>query len=406
VNSGEVTPETFGREVLGPLVGEFCLRLWSLSAQMQRPDDAALLFCARGGLRMQMAYDRFLTASGLPSTVPAASLMVSRVVAARSTLARTVEEGSDHLLPAAATTLSYEFPSSTLFEVAVAMSGVAPRAGGSRWSQAFTPEAFAALLRHSDGQPVADALVEQAGLFERHLRTTLGGRSRAVLVDTGLFGSTAHLLTEGVSDVEFSSALIARSYRPGPPNPRTFGLSVEAEGYNPLRRRTALLRYWHFVEWLFEPDLPSVRTFTDDHGAVRSNLEVPGWSARVAPPRGHPFTGVLDYLKALPSGPAERIVPDADRAWSRFRRAVVWPDRRHGEVLMAGDRSHDFGTNATWSHRSWRGPVAALRGSTMWREGEIARSGSTLRRPLLAAIETAYGARHVKRAVTRWVHSR
>jgi hypothetical protein len=42
----------------------------------------------------------------------------------------------------------------------------------------------------------------------------------------------------------------------------------------------------------------------------------------------------------------------------------------------------------------------------MWREGEIARSGSALRHALLAAIETAYVARHVKRTVTRWTRPR
>jgi hypothetical protein len=36
----------------------------------------------------------------------------------------------------------------------------------------------------------------------------------------------------------------------------------------------------------------------------------------------------------------------------------------------------------------------------MWREGEIARSGSRLRAPLLAAIEAAYAVRGLKRTVS------
>lgn len=399
--SSEVTPETFGRDVLGPVVAEFCLRLWSLTTLLERPADSALLFCARGGLRMQLAYERFLDASGLSSPVAVAPLMVSRLVAARPTLVRTIEEGAGHLLPAAATTLSYEFPRATVAEVAAALSGAEPRTAGGPWAARFTPDGLAALLGHPDGRPVADALAAQSALFARHLDETLAGRGHAVLVDTGLFGTTAQLLAEGMPQVRFSSALIARSYRPGPPNPRTFGLSVEAEGYSPLRRRTALLRHWHFVEWLFEPDLPSVRSFTDDHGVPRSNLEAPGWQERVAPPAGHPFAGVLNYLGALPAGPAGTILADADRAWDRLRRAIVWPDRRHGHALAVGTRSNDFGTETTWSHRPWQGPVAALRGSRMWREGEIARSGSALRPVLLAAIEAAYGTRQVKRTAVR-----
>lgn len=405
MNDRATTPESFGREVLGPIVAEFCLRLWSLTALLQRPDDTALLFCARGGLRMELAYERFLASTGLPRRVHAAPVMVSRVVAVRPTLVRGIEENPARLLPAAATALSYEFRSATVAEVASAVSGVAPRKD-PRWAATFTPAGFAALLGHPDGRPVACAVTAQAALFARHLHTALDGRRHAVLVDTGLFGTTGQLLAEGVPDVRFSSALLARSYRSGPPNPRSFGLTVEATGYSPLRRRTALLRYWHLVEWLFEPDLPSVRFFTDRDGTAVADLEVPDWPKRVPPPTGHPFAGVLDYLDTLCPGPAERVLADVDRAWTRLRRALVWPDRGHGDALVIGIRSHDFGTGATWTQRPWRGPVAALRGSTMWREGEIARSGSVLRRPLLAAVEGAYVARHVKRTVARWTRGR
>lgn len=397
----EVTSESFGRDVLGPIVAEFCLQLWSLGSLLERRDDAALLFCARGGLRMQVAYERFLAASALDSPVRVAPLMVSRVVAIRPALMRTLDEGLDTLLPSATTTLRYEFPRATLREVAVAVAAVGPASEAAAWTAPFTPHGFAELLRHPDGMPVVDALTQQTALFTRHLRNALGGGRHAVLVDTGLYGTTRQLLAEGLPTIDFSSALIARSYRPGPHNAKAFGLSVEAEGYSPLRRRTTLLRYWHFLEWLFEPELPSVRTFTDDGGSPRSNLEVEGWRARVEPTAASVFAGLLDYLGELPHGPAQQIAHDADRAWSEFRRAIVWPTRAHAAALAVGTRSHDFGTDATWGERPWRGPVAALRGSSMWRGGEIAGSGSPLRLPLLAAVEAAYGTRRVKWTLER-----
>lgn len=397
-----VTAETFGRDVLGPIVAEFCLRLWSLASLMDRRDDAALLFCARGGLRLQLAYERFLGASGLESPAHVAPLMVSRVVAIRPALARAVDEETPTLLPATATTLTYEFPRATLAEVAIAMSGVAPAAEtGAEVDAPFTPRGFAALLRHPAGRPVAEAITTQAGLFTRHLRQALDDRRHAVIVDTGLYGTTGSLLAEGLPDLHASSALLARTFRPGPRTAATFGLSLQAQGYSPLLRRTALLRYWHFVEWLFEPDLQSVRWFTDENGTVRSNLEIPDWWQRLGPAPGTAFAGILDYLDGLPAGPASRIVTDADRAWDEFRRAVVWPSREHGLALAVGTRSDDFGTDRTWGERSWQGPVAALRGSSMWRGGEIARSGSRLRLPLLAAVEGAYCARHVHRTLSR-----
>ena len=394
------SPEIFGRAVLGPIVAEFCLRLWSLGSLFDQRPDVAMLFCARGGLRMQLVYERFLAASSLPSPVHYSQLMVSRVAAVRPALMRTVTEGLEVLVPSAASNLSYEMAATTLSSAALAMSGVTPSSSNKAWQAPFDPHGFAALLRHPDGEEVANALAEQSALFTRHLLTALGGRRHAVLVDTGLYGTTRQLLAEGIPSVDFSSALMARSYRPGPAGLRskTFGLLVDAEGYSPLRRRTALLRHWHFIEWLFEPELPSVRTFHEDEdGAVRSDLEIDGWYERVLPTVGSAFNGVVDYIDALPYGSAEQVVTDSRWAWSQFRRAVVWPDRDRGFGLAVGTRSHDFGLDGRWSAREWRGPIAALRGSTMWREGEIARSGSVLRVPLLAGIEGVYAARRLKR---------
>jgi hypothetical protein len=154
------------------------------------------------------------------------------------------------------------------------------------------------------------------------------------------------------------------------------------------------------VESLFEPDLESVRTFTEAHGEPRSNLEVADWPNRVRPEPESAYAGLLEYLDRLRPGPAEQIQRDADRAWDRYRRAVVWPDASHGHALTAGRRSWDFGSDVTFTDRPPGGVLAALRGSSMWREGEIARSGSRLRLPLLAVIETAYSARQAKHALS------
>ena len=63
-----------------------------------------------------------------------------------------------------------------------------------------------------------------------------------------------------------------------------------------------------------------------------------------------------------------------------------------------GLRSFDLAATTHFTERTWRGSIAALRGPGLWREGEIARSGSWLRLPLLAVIERAYSARQAKHA--------
>lgn len=399
----DLTARSFGQDVLGPIVAEFCSRLWMFGSLLEHRDATKLLFCARGGLRMQLAYERFLSASELTTPLEVESLMISRLVAVRPALMRGVMEGSSQLPPAAAQTLAYEFPRSSVSEIARALTGHRPE-NSSAWEVPFTSERLMALLRHPDGRSVVTMLDEQTALFSDHLRSALNGHGRAILVDTGLFGTTQQLIAEGYPDIQFGSALIARSnYRSAAAthHARVIGLSLQADGYASWNRRSSMLRYWHFVESLFEPSLDSVKEFVRESGRPTSNLEVDGWQARVLPDPGSAFDGTIAYLDSLTPGSAGRVTLEADRAWAQFKRAVVWPDRVHGAALDAGQRTGDFGTTLVWTAREWQGPLAALRGSNMWREGEIARSGTRLRIPLLAAIETAYGARRLTRAVRR-----
>jgi hypothetical protein len=398
------TSEALGRTVFGPVFAEFCLRMHLLTSllEAQRPGDGVLLFCARGGLRMQLGWERFLVATGLPEPMPAAPLMVSRLAAIRPAVARTLTEDLPGLLPAVERTVAYEFARNDLAHTVRALSGA--EAAGVH-TEPTTPAGLAALLRSPDGAAAAAAIVEQGALFTRHLDAARAGRSMPVLVDTGLFGTTRAVLADAYPDLDVRSLLLARTLRADLVEQQrgTFGLSVEAEVYSSIRRRTALMRYWHFVEWLFEPSLPSVTRFEETPDGVRSNLETPGWQHTLEADPGSVFAGVLAHLDGLRPDTVADIPRAADRAWSGLRRAVVWPTPAVGHALGVGTRSHDFGREGTWEATEWTGPVNALRGSVMWREGIIARSGGRWRLPLLAAIEAAYSARAARQRLTALV---
>lgn len=394
----------FGREVLGPITGEFCLRLWAMGSMLEQPDNTAMLFCARGGLRLMLAYERFLSVANLKSPTRIAGLMISRVVAIKPALLRTTAAGT--LSPSVSATLTYEFSNHSLRDVVRAMSGWDPGPLPSMTNK-FTPEGFASFLLAPEGAEACETIEQQATLFQDHLARALDGRRHALLVDTGLFGTTLQLLAEGIPELDFSSALIARSSYgrrrlDRQQAKKIIGLSVEMDGYSPFQPRSAILRYWHMIESTFEPDLPSVRSFTEQDSIPVANLEIPGWRDRLEPAPDSMFAGIIDYLTDLPRGNASAVLVDTGRAWRQLRRAVVWPDALHATMLDAGARGNDFGTEATSaSARPWNGPFRALRDPALWREGDIARSGTTLRLPLLVAIETAYGARRMIKILSR-----
>ena len=108
----------------------------------------------------------------------------------------------------------------------------------------------------------------------------------------------------------------------------------------------------------------------------------------------------MAYLDGLSQNDPSRVVRAARIAWKKFYQAVVWPTADDGFTLDVGIRGNDFGVDATSAPRSWKGPLNALRGHALWREGEIARVKTPLRLPLLAAIEVSYGVRKLKRKLT------
>jgi hypothetical protein len=382
----------FGREVLGPIFAEFALRLWAYLSSPERSNETALLFCARGGLRLRFLYQRSLATSGLDSPVYTDSLKVPRVVAVRPALIRSANSSFQQK--------AYGFSGNSLCELAKAISRLDPIVAGEPtevWDRPYTRAGLIDIFHSEAGRSILNAIQVQAERFKTHMHLWSGGRPRIVLCDTGLFGSMMQHLEHGIPGVACSSCLFARAtykHLPAPHFARTIGISMEADQYSPLHARTAVLRYWHLIKSVLEPALPSVVHFDDSTGALRSNLEIEDWQSRVAPAPRSIFAAVVAYFGAMPAGSAwSRIITDAQTAWRVLRRTIVWPPSADAESLDAGLRSDDYGSDRSfWIQSEPNGVLSALR-SRLWREGKVARISTNLRPLLQLGIETGYGAR-------------
>ncbi len=384
------TSESFASAVLGPIVAEFCLRIWLYASQLRKDDDAVLLFCARGGLGIREAFERLLDRLRLPLDTPRANLLISRLVAARAAIAKRS--------PAALEELSREFRGSSFADVARALSG-RDRDLPASWSEPFKQGELYERCETPAGQQVIDDIDAQNALFLRHLKQVSAGSGRLVLCDTGLYGSTQRLLADGFPELSIETIQLARSNYKGHSEehfPRVVGLLVEQDFYDPFKVETTVLRYWQLVESLFEPALPSVRHFREDaagdvvanSGCVRrESIDVAASNALLR--------DVLAYIDRIPDGAT--LLDDAERAWPRLKQAITRPSLTDLQALDVGQRSVDFGRS---------GVVAAISGSSgnalarlsavrshLWREGAIAREFPHLRSALLLAMETGYAVR-------------
>lgn len=383
-------PHAFGREVLGPIVAEFCLAIWLYAAEAGKRGDAALLFCARGGLGIRAAFERIAERLSLPLALPRENLMISRLVAARAAVMARSGAALDEL--------GREFHGHSFADVAAAL-------GGQRyqllqcWDEPFAPDRFFAMLDRSAGEEILADIDRQNTLFRRHLAASSGGAGRIILSDTGLYGSTQRLLAAGLPDLSFETIQLARCNYKGLSEdhfPRVVGLAVERNRYSPFAVRSTVLRYWQLIESLFEPAIPSVRSFAENAGGeVTCNAGDITFGA-VDPAIGNPLlAGALAYIDGVRGGTA--IMVDAARAWPRLRQAITRPVEADLAALAIGERSVDFGRSGTVGDSGALpgGPLSRLASirSQLWREGAIVRAFPRSRLPLLTAVEAFHALR-------------
>jgi hypothetical protein len=383
--------QVFGYEVFGPIMAEFCQRLWLYDRFTPDPEDRVLLFCARGGLRLQSIYERFIQRMHLKTRIESRSFMVSRLVAARAGFA---DPGAG--LQAE---LEREFSGRPMSEVANALAQEDlefPEA----WHQPFNLQAFTGLLRSGDfeAEHVKAKVANQDRMFRLYLADILQGRKQAILCDTGLYGSTLRLLSEGIPEIRWSCVQFARCNYKGLPTPhfgRTHGLSVQSDGYVPWDPRTSTLRFWQLIEAMLEPPLQSVRSFEFPHGdeTPRCNLEVDGWNEQLGPGKPDIYSGALAYIDDLSPKALPNIERYAAGAWRNLKRAIIWPDEDMVAVLELGDRSRDFGRLEQVAQFAPTGEVTTKRAAvsaSLWREGAIRRIYPAFGGAWLVGLEVMY----------------
>ncbi|MDM9625172.1 hydrolase [Rhizobium sp. S152] len=393
---GMAEPEdraAFGREVFGPVVAQFCLYIWLYAKEAEAQGNAALLFCARGGIGIREAFEKLLARLNLPLEMRRENILISRLVAARAALMQHSPTVLDEL--------GREFKKNTFADVADALGGKKYDLT-DHWQLPFDPNHFFAMIDTPAGRVVLNDVARQNELFERHLEQTTGDVSRIILCDTGLYGSTQRLVAAGVPERTFETIQFARCNYKGLSEdhfPQVTGLVVEEDLYNPLRIETVILRYWQIIESLFEPAIPSVRLLSEaGDGTVYSNAGKIAYG-ELDPSDGNLLlAGVLQYIAGVVNG--AEIMSDADRAWGRLKQAITNPRAFDMVALSVGARSVDFGRPESVYVLRQPGAVDLARRLTavksqLWREGAIARDFPFLKTALLPALEMAHIVRGV-----------
>lgn len=388
-------PESFGRHVFGPIATQFCLMIWLYAKEAEAAPGAVLLFCARGGVGIRETFERTLQKLHLPLRLRRENFMISRLIAARAALlARS---------PSAVEELDREFRGDTMADVAKALGGRNYNLDAN-WHVPFHAGRFVEQLFDTAGSEVLGDIQKQNELFSRHLRQLMGDDCRIILCDTGLYGSTQRLLAEGFPDVQIETIQFARSNYKGHDEehfPRVTGLMVEQDFYSILNVRSCVLRYWHIIESLFEPAVPSVKLFHEnERGEVIANCGDIQFGVINPSVNNGLLAGALIYIDHLPDNGGYAVMRDANVAWHRLRDAITRPTIADLQCLEVSGRSVDFGRadvrqiisdtqDAPLTQR-----LKSIK-TQLWREGAITRQFPVLKYAFLPLLGIALSLRGV-----------
>lgn len=374
---------SFGRLVLGPIVAQFCLRVWLYARRAEAANSAVLLFCARGGVGIREAFERLLTRLSLPLDMRRENVMISRLVAARVAILA----HSDAVIEE----LDREFQGDLLADVANALGGRRYQLPAT-WNQPLSARQFINLLFSDSGTDVLTDIQRQNELFTRHLKRLTGDASRIILCDTGLYGSTQRLLASGFPELRVETIQFARSNYKGHSEEhfsKVAGLMVEQNFYSPLNLSSCVLRYWHLIESLFEPAVSSVRLFSENEvGEATANCGDISFGA-IDPSEKNPLLrGALAYIDDLPENGGAVVLRDAETAWWHLKHAITHPTKSELRCLEVGGRSVDFGRSdvrdvvLSADNVTLVKKIRSLK-AQLWREGAIAREFPVMKHALL-----------------------
>lgn len=400
----------FGHQIMGPIVFEACIALWAYLDTVVEPADSTALFCARGGLRMRLAFERVLACCDLPLSIKRRDFMISRLVAAKAALSRDPD--------AALSEICRVYERKTMSEFVAGFGGgkqpdpVAPEFVAPDLACPDAPaneQAIREFLASSSSRPFRESLDGHHTVYNEYIKQCTDGSPNPILVDTGLYGTTLHHMNIAYPDYNWSSLLLARSGYPNSKNSHfksTIGAWIESDGYSPFNQRSTVLRYWQLIEVMFEPNLPSAASFAKVGDRIISNVESDGWRERLHSENTALFEGVMDYLKTLKPGDQSTAQTVAQPAWQILGRAIRRPTPQDLSNLSVPDRSLDFGLeghyqiNLASPDTTLSQALNKIRYSS-WKEGAAATAFPTFRLLTNMGLEALQTARFLRRNLHR-----
>ncbi len=335
----------FGKDVIGPVVAGFLLKLYSSARTFETVAGSKVLFCARAGVRIRRLLETFIERRGLEPLESGEDFWVSRLMAAKGAWHEAPDEVRNFL--------DFEFQNRTHEEFVSAMLRVDPASQSKALKACRSLQSTGGIrgfLMSDDpaARMIRDHFDEQAELYRSYLSDLVGDAEHVTLVDTGWQGTTQRFIMEANPELDVWGLYFGRSgfsHTDRSIWDKVIGLCFETDTFDRDQPASSILFHHHLIESLFEPDAGSIEHLETDKAG---HISAPGAQAilddiydRETDPF---FTGVCACIDQLsPADTLASIERQAGKAQQTLAEFIMLPGPDDAELYLATDRSADVG---------------------------------------------------------------
>jgi hypothetical protein len=336
-------------DLLGPLFYRFLFKLY-LTQVAYDSNDTAILFLARGGLRIRAYYQRFLEANKLESPIPYWDFYVSRMALIKASMISHYENIKNDFLTEYCQFSPGEVVSSfwgkPVYDAWVNMPG-------ARDPHIYLDQDSLNALLWTDSESsdfLRRILLDQQKLYFEYLNEIIGGKKNLITVDTGWSGSIFNYMQSLDNEHNYTGQYFGRySYGKGelPWFNKLIGVEVEAPNFNRKKPVTALFLNRHLIEGLCEIRWPSVTGYQRLENGRSGPIEGLASEEFVLPlPEEPQAYGVMRYISEAKDGiDIQKIHESGENAVGQLCRKLMYPSKEDLEIFSVETRSADFGKN-------------------------------------------------------------
>lgn len=379
MNSKPLDSCIIGEKLLGPIMYEFCHRLYIAALVAAKHGNGALLFMSRGGMRLRVFYELYLEKNMLESPLPLHWFWTSRFAAIKMTFQDCPDYSLDCLAREFANTPIPEAAQALLPNCAPLLHTIPNELSKVHASKDNLQALFSGDSAYS--QALRKHFQEQYALGHTYMSQEFGSYQNLYLVDSGWFGSTLGSLICSCPEWNFRGLFFGRwnyrNYTPWYWNYIT-GLFLDAQGFAPGGLENTLIEYHHLIESPLEPPLPSAEYYIP--GSAICNAAIPHWEhlVRNSGMNDDFYRGILKYMQQKQGKEYSQLRRETDQALKRLRRLIRYPSKTEYSALVVPDRSADFGKHILAPVLNREKPATAAEAREMvmkslWGPGEIAR---------------------------------